>query len=90
MAAIAAKYPSPLTYPPPASVFKYWMSEYALKCLPWRVDHLEVTGDRYDRGIVYVYRSDDPKVPRLEVTVKNHRVVKVSSGNSSGIPDSGN
>ena len=89
MAAIAAKYPSPLTYPPPASVFKYWMSEYALKCLPWRVDHLEVTGDRYDRGIVYVYRSDDPKVLPLEVTVKNHRVVKVSSGDSSRIPSDG-
>ena len=83
LAAIAAKYPSPVTYPPPASVFKYWMSEYDLKCLPWRVDHLEVTGEQYARGLVYVYRSDDPKIPPLKITVKNHRVVKVSSGDNA-------
>jgi hypothetical protein len=80
LAAVAAKYPSPVTYPPPTDVFKYWMSEYDLKCLPWRPDHIEVTGESYARGIVYVYKSDDPKLPQVDVMVKNRRVVKVSTG----------
>jgi hypothetical protein len=82
MQALAAKYPPPITYPPPAGVIKYWMTEYELTSLPWKPDHLEVTGDEpYSRGIIYVYRSDNPQLDKLEVTVKNHRVVQIKGGN---------
>ena len=82
MKAIADKYPPPITYPPPAGVIKYWMTEYELTTLPWKPDHLEITGDEpYSLGVVYVYRSDDPHLDKLQVTVKNHRVVEVKGGN---------
>ena len=82
-AALAAKYPGPITYPPPKGVITYYMSEYDLKSLPWQAKFLS-SGDGddepYSHGITYHYRSDDPKVPELEVTLKNRRVVKISGG----------
>jgi hypothetical protein len=80
-AAIAAKYPPPHNYPPPKGVITYYMSEYDLISLPWRADYLSVTGDEaYSRGLVYHYHSDDPKIPALDVTVKNRKVVEISGG----------
>jgi hypothetical protein len=80
-AAIAAKYPGPLTYPPRKGVITYWMSEYDLNALPWHPDSREITGDEaYSRGIVYHYHSDNPQVPPLLVTVKNRHVVTMSGG----------
>jgi hypothetical protein len=84
MKEITNRYPAPITYPPPADVFKFWMSEYELNSLPWRADRIEVWNDdpAYSRAKIYDYHSDNPQIPQLQVTVKNHRVVKVSSGTS--------
>jgi len=82
MQAIAAKYPTLITYPPPAGVIKYWMTEYELTTLPWKPDHIEIPDDpAYARRMIYVYRSDNPHLDKLEVTVKNHRVVEIKGGN---------
>jgi hypothetical protein len=84
MQAIKDRYPGPITYPPPADVFKFWMSEYELTHLPWRADRIESWGSdpAYSRSKIYDFHSDNPQVPQLQVTVKNHRVIKVSSGTS--------
>jgi hypothetical protein len=60
------------------------MSEYELNHLPWRADRIESWGSdpAYSRAKIYDYHSDNPQIPQLQVTVKNHRVVKVSSGES--------
>jgi hypothetical protein len=79
-AAIAAKYPTPLTYPPAKGVITYNMTEYDLNSLPWRVQYIEAVGDVYSRGTLYHYRSDDPKIPPLEVTVKLHHVIEIQGG----------
>jgi hypothetical protein len=82
MQALAVKYPPPITYPPPAGVIKYWMTEYELTSLPWKADHIEIPDDpSYSRRMIYVYRSDNPHLDKLEVTVKNHRVVEIKGGN---------
>ncbi len=83
MKSMADRYPAPITYPPPAGVIKFWMSEYELQNLPWHADRIEIhTEDpAYSRGKTYDYHSDNPQVGELQVVVKNHRVVKVIGGN---------
>lgn len=79
--AVAAKYPSPLTYPPAKGVITYDMTEYDLNMLPWKPDYLSAVGEQsYSRGTLYHFHSDDPKIPPLEVTLMNRHVVKVSGG----------
>ena len=80
-ATIAAKYPGPITYPPPKGTITFNMTEYDLRSLPWKAESVMATGnDAYSRGVVYHYRSDDPKIPALDVTVMNRRVTMMRGG----------
>jgi len=83
MKALHDKYPQNVTYPPPAGVIKYGMSQYELENLPWQSNREEVNQDEPEvtRGRIWVYRSDDPHVSELRVTLKNHRVVRIEGGN---------
>jgi hypothetical protein len=82
MESVAARYPQPITYPPPAGVVKFGMTEYQLKSLPWKADQIAPTyDDSYSRGTIYTYHSDNPSLEELKVTVKNRRVVLIKGGN---------
>jgi hypothetical protein len=82
MQELAARYPPPITYPPPVGIIKFGMTEYVLRNLPWKPDQISPTGDEpYSRGTLYTYHSDNPKLDELKVTVKSHHVVQVQGGN---------
>lgn len=97
MQALATKYPQNITYPPPQGVISVGMTEYQLTTLPWKADQVmpvpddpskfdpNSTGfrhsDKADDATIYSYRSDNPSLIELKVTVKNHKVIAVSGGN---------
>jgi hypothetical protein len=91
---MAAKYPPPLTYPPPQGVITEGMTEYQLSTLPWKADQVLPAGNaekdpdnnedivtREDDATIYCYHSDNPQLAELRVTVKNHKVIAVQGGN---------
>jgi hypothetical protein len=82
MRAMAAKYPPPYTFPPPAGVIKPGMTEFQLDSLPWKPDQVMPTDPDmpYSRGTIFVFHSDDSRFDPLRVTIKNHRVVQMQGG----------
>jgi hypothetical protein len=91
---MAAKYPPPLTYPPPQGAITEGMTEYQLSTLPWKADKVFGSGNaeksaddgedivtKGDDAAIYCYHSDNPQLVELRVTVKNHKVIAVEGGN---------
>jgi hypothetical protein len=89
---MAAKYPPPISYPPPQGVIAEGMTEYQLSTLPWKADQVLASGDaeviegepvvtKEDDATIYCYHSDNPQLVELRVTVKNHKVIAVEGGN---------
>ena len=83
MKALAAKYPQPVSYPPPQGVISVGMTEYQLTTLPWKPDKLmpSLGDDKADDATIYNYHSDNPSLMELRVTVRNHRVIGIGGGN---------
>jgi hypothetical protein len=88
---ISAKYPPPLSYPPPQGAIVEGMTEYQLRMLPWKADQMIASGNsqrwneeeivtKDDDATIYCYHSDDPQLLELRVTVKNHKVISVEGG----------
>lgn len=80
--AVAAKYSPPYTYPPPHEVITEGMTEYELKMLPWKPDKIVPSPSFRTGEAVYYYHSDVPNRSELEVTVRNHVVIRTSGGNA--------
>jgi hypothetical protein len=89
---MAAKYPPPISYPPPQGVITEGMTEYQLRMLPWKADKVISSGNsvRYDGeenvskdddATIYCFHSDNAQLVELRVTVKNHKVIAVEGGN---------
>ena len=81
--ALAIQYPPPLSHPPPSGVIHGGMTEYQLRMLPWKADKIlgaEVES-KYNDATIYTYYNDNPSLPELKVTVKDHKVIAVSGGN---------
>lgn len=79
-------YPAPsaygkITYPPPKGLIREGMLEADVMRLPWKARVVEVLGDDSEVGPdVMHFRSDDPQLPELLVTVYKGRVNEVSGG----------
>jgi len=80
---MAAKYPPPISYPPPSGTIPLGMTEYQLKALPWKADKVMASsGDsKDDDATIYCYHSDNSNLVELRVTVKDHKVISVNGGN---------
>ena len=78
---VAARYATPYTYPPPFGVITEGMSEYELRMLPWKADKIEPSP--YTTGeVIYHFHSDTPGRGEMEVTVRDHVVMRTSGGNA--------
>lgn len=77
-----------VTYPPPKGAIKVGMLEADLQYLPWKSYKVEMQGNDSIHGPnIYCYRTDDPKLPELRVTVFNGSVTEVVGG-AEDEPDS--
>jgi hypothetical protein len=80
---MTAKYPPPLSWPPPQGIITEGMTEYELRNLPWHADRIMGSegDDRSDDATIYCYHSDNHSLAELRVTVKNHKIISVNGGN---------
>lgn len=94
--AIAALDPGPVNHPPPRGAIWPGITEYKLQCLPWKADRVvpainlrfedkdipasAADAHSTDGQVVYIYKSNDPHIDDLRVTVKDHIVMKVTGG----------
>jgi len=70
-----------VTYPPPKGLIRPGMLEADLQTLPWESPEIEVAGENSSDSVeIYSYRSDNPKLPVLKVTVVNGIVKEVIGG----------
>jgi hypothetical protein len=95
--AAAAKYPTPLPNPPPSGVITVGMTEFQVRCLPWKPSHIlnavdwndidasrgrsPGTGASDQDAMIFCYKCDDPRLAELRVTIKDHKVIAVGGGN---------
>jgi hypothetical protein len=72
-----------VTYPPPKGLIRVGMLEADLSTLPWASSEVDIQDDNSNSLLatnIYRYRSDNPNLPELRVTVLHGRVTAVSGG----------
>jgi hypothetical protein len=70
-----------IAYPPPKGLFRVGMLEADMTMLPWASTNVALQGEDSEIGPkIYHYRSDNPNLPELLVTVYKGKVTEVDGG----------